>query len=731
MAAAKCAKRGRLIRTKMTSNFLIWRLCLVLFVGVLSRLFVLAVPDDTLQCSRSSCLQSTATAGDEKRYCHCETNCIVFNDCCFDAPLSTSSPVLHEGAAFDNDPDLQCVNTTIVTNDQKTMKGGYKMIIGCPSSWKSSLDSLRMKVSTLCEEIPPDTEPPVTHQSAGIVYRNKYCGLCHNITMDQLVEWPSKWSCDENFEALFNISSVVNSTVIHSLCFPQRFIPPKISATQLPVRPCWPLVSNCPATPPLNLTVPVDYETLVVNCTIYGINQVVSSTGAIYKNTYCAYCNGEKVESNSIRCDSRNTSYTDETSNSANRISAVIQKRSEQLQLFTINQSDSQRIYELSHVSCIDGFNIVDNACAKSVYLLPLDDHCIYGTLNKSDYTFLDSVTVLQHGKDNNTFTISKFGMNGSVSVCLRNESDSPFLPVSLYPAAFFAIIIAGFLLNITAGAMLLLTYSIFKELRTFYGKLLMNMSAVIIVENILFVLTFFLRRRLTASDQAVACQTVAIFSHYFLLLRFMSMSVLTIEVCQGFCAALKLKKADEKTWKHLILYISLQHVLCLVVIVICVILNYTVENSVGYGPVHIGVCWINNPISVIWAFIVPCGLLVVFNIALFSFCVYVLVKLWSSEKRAGEDTENGTRKLLWRNVRILFAILAVSGPAWLLTAVVEIDRTVDHRKLWLHYLLVIFNVTQLVFIAAAYICTRKVAKLYKGLFSCRFSTDAMEMENA
>ena len=96
--------------------------------------------------------------------------------------------------------------------------------------------------------------------------------------MDQIVEWPSKWNCDEHFEALFNTSSVVNSTVIHSVCFPQTLIPPQISATQLPVRPCWPLVSNCPGTPPLNLTVPVDYETLVVNCPMYGISQVASST---------------------------------------------------------------------------------------------------------------------------------------------------------------------------------------------------------------------------------------------------------------------------------------------------------------------------------------------------------------------------------------------------------------------------------------------------------------------
>ena len=72
------------------------------------------------------------------------------------------------------------------------------------------------------------------------------------------------------------------------------------------------------------------------------------------------------------------------TSNSANRSSVVIQKRSEQLQLFILSQS--QTIYELSRVSsgCIDRFNIVDNACAEAVYLLPLDDNCVYGTLNKS-----------------------------------------------------------------------------------------------------------------------------------------------------------------------------------------------------------------------------------------------------------------------------------------------------------------------------------------------------------
>ena len=63
------------------------------------------------------CLQSTATAGDEKRYCHCETNCIVFNDCCLDTPPGTSLSVLHEGLALDNDSDLKCVSTNIATDD--------------------------------------------------------------------------------------------------------------------------------------------------------------------------------------------------------------------------------------------------------------------------------------------------------------------------------------------------------------------------------------------------------------------------------------------------------------------------------------------------------------------------------------------------------------------------------------------------------------------------------------
>ena len=60
----------------------------------------------------------------------------------------------------------------------------------------------------------------------------------------------------------------------------------------------------------------------------------------------------------------------------------------------------------------------------------------------------------------------------------------------SQYPDSLFGITIAGFLFDIMAGAILLVTYSIFKELRTFYGKLLMHMSAVVIAGDLAFVLT-------------------------------------------------------------------------------------------------------------------------------------------------------------------------------------------------------------------------------------------------
>ena len=78
-------------------------------------------------------------------------------------------------------------------------------------------------------------------------------------------------------------------------------------------------------------------------------------------------------------------------------------------------------------------------------------------------------------------------------------------------------------------------------------------------------------------------------------------MSVLAFEILKHFYEALKLKRdSDNRTWRSLLLYILPQYMLSLVIVGVCVILNYTVDGVVDYGRHFSGLCWITVPTAIL-----------------------------------------------------------------------------------------------------------------------------------
>ena len=660
----------------------------------------------------SKCDVSPHREGEREEYgyhCYCDQKCAFFNDCCYD------NRTLNDSTRTEVPESFCCLTTAITGNSTKpTWSNYYKMIGNCPSKWIGSPDvattSTSRRVNELCEETPTISEPPVTDKETGIVYRNKYCGLCNNVTIDQLLQWSSQWSCDEGFERLLNSSTVINGTVLNTYCVPITYKPPKLQESpQLPIRRCWPLVPTPNTTHNI-----MDYKALVANCTQCGASSHPTNTSDMYWNSNCEQGNGETNNIIIPNCDM--DGHMGDVNDTAGRITVIISKLTPARLLLT---SSNMRGYtnEITQVVCDENyvFNVITNTCIMPTYLSPHNsDDCIdCQLLNRTDYTFVDSITVQSH-KDNMTHSILMFGTDGTVLICNCNNVIDGFIPLSLYPISLFVISITGFLLDIMAGAILLVTYSIFKQLRTFYGKLLMHMSAVVIAGDIAFVLTLPVER----FREGATCEALAILSHFILLLRFASMSVLAFEVLKHFYEALKLKRdSDDKTWRSLLLYILPQYVVPLVIVGVCVILNYISDGVVEYGRDISGSCWIAVPTAAFISFVLPSGIMIMFNMFVFIFCLVVTIKMWKSPSKF-ESYGQTPKQLLWRNFRILFAIFSTSGVTWTLTIVVLFDKTIDDTTLWLHYIFVLFNTIQLVFVALAYICTKRVAKLYKGFFT-------------
>ena len=638
----------------------------------------------------SKCNKSSHREGEREEYgyhCYCDQNCAFFNDCCYDNRTLNDSTRTEVSESF-------CCLTTAITGNSTKPTNYYKMIGNCPSKWISSPDvaTTSRRVNELCEETPTISEPPVTDKKTGIVYRNKYCGLCNNVTIDQLVQWSSQWSCDEGFKRLLNSSKVINGTVLNSYCVPITYKPPKLQESpQLPIRRCWPLVPTCPIDPGSNTTHNImDYKALVANCTQCGVSSHPTNTSNMYWNSNCGQGNGEtNSKMNILNCEMDDHVWG--VNRSTGKITVIVSKDWLQNRLLlTSGVTGGYYTNEITQVVCSENyvFNIITNTCIMPMYLSPYNsDDCIdCQLLNRTDYTFVDSITVQSH-KDNMTYSILMLKTDGTVLICDCNNVINSFAPFAQYEESLFGISITGFLLDIMAGAVLLVTYSIFKELRTFYGKLLMHMSAVVIGGDIEIILTLP-AEIFSEAVQEATCEALAIFSHFILLLRITSMSVLAFEILRQFYAALKLKNdSDKRTWRSLILYILPQYMVPFVIVGICVILNYTVDGVVDYGRHFSGLCWMIVPAAILGSFVLPSGIMIMFNMFVFTFCLVVTIKSWKSPSKF-KSYGHTPKQLLWRNFRILFAIFSTSGVTWTLTIVVLFDKTIDDTTLWLHYIL-------------------------------------------
>ena len=87
----------------------------------------------------------------------------------------------------------------------------------------------------------------------------------------------------------------------------------------------------------------------------------------------------------------------------------------------------------------------------------------------------------------------------------------------SVYPISYPIVAFVCCSLSILASIYLLITYTLFKDLRTLPGYLLMSLSLAFLIGDFLKVLNTFV----TETQFRANCVAVAILFHYFLLARF------------------------------------------------------------------------------------------------------------------------------------------------------------------------------------------------------------------
>ena len=646
--------------------------------------------------------------------CRCDEElCTLFGDCCAESQYTHNT----------TGPEFACVSTSVF--EQAIDSITYWMIASCPRN--ASVSAIMDGVANLCEA-QSLSSPPVSDNRTGLVYRNRYCAQCHGVPDKEQLSWRSQWRCNDTLQETFNSgNSTIDAEQLLNFCNVSAFVQPaSLSSSPLRPRTCSARVIYTCQPPPGTDTSSAEYRALSDLCRsqLVDVRITGSSNTTLYKNEFCARCStfGQDMKILCPPMPERDVGQMDLPPPNTFAIFLDITGSGK-----VVIAIENIVVTSTVEQSCGEGqvFDVYSNVCRESLcqpgyiyngtclLLSLLDSNCTLIALNETEYRMITNQVIYWIALEQNV-SVQGYNSQGNPLVCTNfttnftsevNETITRTLYG--YPAAFAILSYVGLSLDVVAGAILLFTYTAFAEMRTFYGKLLMNFVLVLLLGD----LTFLLGTALFAVTlENVVCQVVAILLHYLFLARFVWMSLLSLNVARHFYHAAKFIASGEKeSWPYLILYMAAGWLSPLLVLGVTVPLNYAISGTVGYGVN--GMCWMNQTLVIIVSFIVPLAICILFTTGAFLFVCIILVKLnWSTVTKDKHRTSS-------HNFRVLVAVFFVTGSMWLFGFLALIDSALS----WAWYVFIILNTTQAVFLTLAYICTAKVLRLYRTALAKQF----------
>ena len=175
--------------------------------------------------------------------------------------------------------------------------------------------------------------------------------------------------------------------------------------------------------------------------------------------------------------------------------------------------------------------------------------------LNSSEYVQVDNHTILY--QDRPFKVVTRDHLDRPV-ICINLTNNGTRLvnaTIVVTPLAFIVLTYIGSSLSILGSIAILLTYSIFRELRSLPSKILMNLATAFLVSDLLILLY---GASSVSPFTLEGTATMAIFLHFFMLSRFSWMSLMAFESCRVFGLAVKLQSDISKKSKTILLMVYL-----------------------------------------------------------------------------------------------------------------------------------------------------------------------------
>ena len=305
--------------------------------------------------------------------------------------------------------------------------------------------------------------------------------------------------------------------------------------------------------------------------------------------------------------------------------------------------------------------------------------------------------------KQNDTFWIcTNFTVNGTKEIWLEEVVEHSLKIIT----------IVGLSLSVGSLCTLLITYSIFSELRTLPGISLMNLSFSVLTSHLLWLVGSGL------TSETKLCTAISVGLHFVFLTSFIWMSIIAKDTWCAFtknrCSTNGMTQREKR--KRYLRSMAIGWVSPLMFCLFTFTLDKTNTVDIGYGGTE--GCWIQSTSSNLYFFAAPMGVLLLLNAVFF---ILTVKSIRESVKKLQMATGKKRSK---RELGIFVRISALMGFTW-------VFGFMSSLHLYLSYAFVISCTLQGVYIAVAFLFTKRIMKLYLVMLSTGRSSTSTKMSSS
>lgn len=642
-----------------------------------------------------------------EKTCQCDSMCQFLRDCCEDVDIVRSAEIRPN--------QLTCTNIPGVTPDPAA---GVIVVTKCASDWKFE------ETRRLCEDgiTSNDLMSSVfvsDRTDTGFIYKNMHCAYCNNVY--EFEYWRSSVEC---IDALNDMNLTDSSNCQLSFDKPNEYVSFRECDFDMHL-----ITSTC--------TEKNSESELAQNCSRAAYSTVYSSSGEVYRNIYCALCNGltemdlycqpiiffapavvydyEQPRLYSFRMLVDLNSKWVVNNNERFRQSFTPCKENQFYDPFSKicrevlcppntvpfegichpipeNLGVSLALYTRNPNS-----EVISSAGQNNVTAAP-GMNCTWTKLNRREFEIENGTNnIIFQGQ---VYTAQEYVKNdSSVFLCMhhkQNEMTSSKVKLYQYNNIERYLSLIGLIISIIALTVTLIIYVLLPKLMNLPGKILTGLIVSLLLAQVLFLIAA------ETVDKSEVCLTVAVLMHFFFLCSFCWMNVMAFDLWMTFSQKFS-ARLRSNTSRRFLAYACYALGIPLIITSVSLIANYTADSEHNFRPGYgERVCWITSKLALLLFFAGPLAVFKLFDFIAFGFTVYHIAEA----KRQGAVARDG------RRISSFLINLKLSLTMGLTWAFAFIANFTNNNIIW--YFFIIFNTLQGLFIGLSFLCTKRVLRLMK-----------------